>query len=240
MSEPRLKCPICGRDMEVILERRSSLVCLCPEHGRFYLCRVCGYATRSRRGIAGHVKLHRRVEITGGNNEAPQGGASKSLEIPRNSSKPLETPRNTSKSVEILSNPSKSLENSRNTLKPLETTGNPSKQLEIPRCSSKPVEKSESPAEPLEAPGGPEAGGTLDPEQLADGLLEGKVSIQELGVLTERQLLLVVATLLVRLSYQPRGRVAEPARGEQAQPELPSFVKDNPWLDVLRGRKREA
>jgi len=55
--EPR--CPLCGRPLEVLLERRGSYVCLCPEHGRFYVCRECGYVTRSRRGIAGHAKAHR-------------------------------------------------------------------------------------------------------------------------------------------------------------------------------------
>jgi len=228
------KCPMCGREVEVVVERRASLVCLCPEHGRFYVCRFCGYATRSRRGIAGHVKLHRRVEITGGNIEAPQGGASKSLEIsrnrsksvetPRNPSKNLEIPRNSPKSAEIPSNPSKSLENSRNTPKPPETSGNSSKQA--PRRSE---------------PGGLDAGGPLDPEQLADRLLAGKVSVQELSVLTEKQLLLLVAALLVRLHRSTRVAGAEQAQGESAQAELPSFVRDNPWLDVLRGRgRREA
>jgi len=222
MADSKPKCPICSREMEVVVERRASLVCLCPEHGRFYLCRFCGYATRSRRGIAGHVKLHRRVEITGGNIEAPQGAASKSLEISRNRSKPveipsnpsknLEIPRNSPKSAETPSNPSKSLENSRKTPKPPETSGNSSKPLEAPGNSSKQAPRRSE-------PGGLDASGPLDPEQLADRLLEGKVSVQELSVLTERQLLLLIAALIVRLSRQPRGRTAKPTQ-EQAQAEL--------------------
>jgi len=212
------KCPICGRDVEVVVERRSSLVCLCPEHGRFYVCRVCGYATRSARAIAGHARLHGRLVITGSNNEAPQGGAAGRGDTPRKIQLDFDEPRKTQ----------------------LE-----SRKMQLDSDTPRKIQLSaDEPSEaPLSADGHrepPQTGAPLDPEQLADRLLEGKVSVHELSVLTEKQLLLVIAALIVRLSRQLRGRPSEVAQGENAQAELPSFVRDNPWLDVLRGRRREA
>ncbi|PLJ77535.1 hypothetical protein [Infirmifilum sp. SLHALR2] len=225
-SELKPKCPICGREMEVVVERRASLVCLCPEHGRFYVCKHCGYATRSARAIAGHARLHGRVEITGSNNEAPPGGAAGSGDTPRkiqlNLDKSRKTPLDFDESSKI----------------PLNSDTPRKIQLDFDEPRKIQLNSDESRKIPLGAGEHrePEAGSALDPEQLADRLLEGKVSIQELSVLTERQLLLVVAALIVKLSRQPRGRATEPT---EEQAELPSFVRDNPWLDVLRGR-REA
>jgi len=236
MSEPRPKCPICGRDMEVVVERRSSLVCLCPEHGRFYVCRVCGYATRSARAIAGHARLHGRVEITGSNNEAPPGGAAGSGDTPRKIQLNLDKSRKTpldfdeSRKIPLNSDTPRKIqldfdEPSKIPLEPRKIQLNSDESRKIPLGAGEH-------REPLQA------SGALDPEQLADRLLAGEVSVQELSVLTERQLLLLIAALIVKLSRQPRGRAAEPTQ-EQAQ-ELPSFVRDNPWLDVLKGRRREA
>jgi len=238
MSESKPRCPLCGREMSLVSEREHYAAYRCMEHGILYVCRHCGYTTRTPRGIAGHVKLHLR-----------HAGGQATPDIAREQATSPDIERDQAisqgdiKRNHVISNDiARYRVISRGDIK-----RNQPISPDIRR-------NQEVSGETARRRGELGAGETSQEEvrrvaELAERAARGEeVSLEELASLDPAQLSLLNSLLLSRLLALLRraslaGEQPKPS-GASEQPsapaELPSFARDNPWLRVLaeRGRGR--
>jgi len=227
MSESKPRCPMCGRELSLVSEREHYAAYKCAEHGILYVCRHCGYTTRTPKGIAGHVKLHlRRPERQAASPDIRQNQEVSQADIRRDQPISGDTGR-----YQVISRG----DITRNQL----ISSDISRNQEVSPDSAR-------------RQGGLGAGKTSQEEvrrvaELAERAARGEdVGLEELASLDPAQLNLLNSLLLSRLlallrRASPAGEQPKPggaAEQPSAPAELPSFARDNPWLRVLAERGR--
>jgi len=219
MSESRPKCPLCGREMSLVSEREHYAAYRCAEHGIIYVCRHCGYTARTPKGIAGHVKLHRRA------------GGQATPDITRN---------------QMTSDIERDQAISQGDIRRYQVVSGDIARYQV--VSPRDIKRYQVVSSGVER-NQAISPDTSRLAELAERAARGEeVGLEELASLDPAQLNLLNALLLSRLlalmrraslaSEQPKpgGASEQPSGGA----ELPSFARDNPWLRVLaeRGRGR--
>jgi len=220
MSESKPRCPLCGREMSLVSEREHYAAYRCAEHGILYVCRHCGYTTRTPKGIAGHVKLHLRR--TGRQAAPPDSAQEASPDIERDQA----ISQGDIKRNHVISSDIARYQ----VISPRDITRN--------QVVSNDIKQGD---QAISSDIGRLA-------ELAERAARGEeVGLEELASLDPAQLSLLNALLLSRLlallrraasglaeQPKPSGASEQPSGGA----ELPSFARDNPWLRVLAERGR--